>query len=69
MRAKARKEYIAKENGVSFYQIIVGCTTIAEYVSERWVDRLVDGYNLWAEASDKELLIRRQIKEDKVIQF
>jgi hypothetical protein len=69
----ARKEYIDKEGRHNYYQIYVGASRIAEYVSELWADRIVEGYNLMADKHNAEVLLKRQLRDNarknKVITF
>ena len=62
-KKKAYKKYIYKDSSHEYYQIYVGKCRVAEYVTDVWVDFLVDGYNLLLAKHQKEVLSKRQAKQ------
>ena len=63
MRLKAKKTEIHRFEGVTYYNIFVGKSKIAEYISEIWVDRIVNGFNLLQEKEDAETALRKKIRD------
>ncbi len=62
-RKRAYKVRIARDAGIDYYQIFVGKRRIAEYISENWVDDLVNGFNMLIDKHNEDVLARRQLRE------
>jgi len=62
-REQAKKVEIHREYEVIYYNIFVGQYRIAEYVSDTWVDRIVDGYNLLQKQEVDEINAKRAKEE------
>ena len=58
-REEAKKVEVTEEYGVAYYNIFVGQWRIAEYISEVWIDRIVDGFNLLQKQEVDEINAKR----------
>ena len=62
-RQQAKKVEIYREYDVIYYNIFVGQYRIAEYISDTWIDKIVDGYNLLRKQEVDQINAKRASKE------